>query len=360
MEGRNYMDLKPLNNKGESLSPLESNKKAIIIASVIVGVLLLGGISYGVYYKVSNTSKQVENKVTNTNNSQVLPSNDTNISKTSDTSDWQTYKNDSFGFEIQYPKTYTFYTVKDGVFTIKSPAQKGGYDMNIQVNQDSSLNNLSLDQIINNKVKSISIKEQQKTTFAGQTAYEGVSTGMVNEYILISKKGNNVYELLLNTGNKDSLAENKAALDINQKQIINTFKFINSTLEDFSVRELDIKFKVAKELKDDLIYSYRQHTDQTTGKSYKVALFSTKTLKNKDKNCAAEAAPLGAFSKYEGKKADYGNPYLENRDSEIKQFDTFFVRYARPQAPCNEDIKYETNQLKLFNENLPGEIEEIK
>lgn len=370
------MDLKPLDNKGESPSPLESNKKAIIIASIVVGVLLLGGVSYGVYYKVSNTSQQVENKVVNTNNSQVLPNTNadvnTNTSKTSDTSDWKTYKNDKQGFELKYPngwnteesqneainafsveiknaaqekpkflisvnpggvgyeyletintekvlidgssankisfsadsdsalgcgskgikgfrmyfddkinsndfwiwgtfcqggldyttninqilstfkftnpedfsvsdwktyqdtkngfefkypQTYDVQIVKDGIVTIKSPTRVGLYDVNIQVNQDPSLNNLSLDAIIQNKVKSHSIIEQQKTTLAGQTAYEGVSTGMVNEYTLISKKGNNLYELLFNTGNKDSLAANKTALDVNQKLILSTFKF---------------------------------------------------------------------------------------------------------------------------------------
>lgn len=137
----------------------------------------------------------------------------------------QIYKNEKYEFEIKYPPSYIIQDVKDGVVTLKSPTRDGLYDLDIQVNQDPALSKLTLDAIIQSKSKSGSIREHQKTTLAGQVAYEGVSTGMVNEYILLVKSGSNLYELLFNTGNKDSLTENKAMLDANQKLMLSTFKF---------------------------------------------------------------------------------------------------------------------------------------
>ena len=147
------------------------------------------------------------------------------------TTEWQTYRNDKYGFEVKYPQTYIFQEVKEGVVNIKSSTRAGLYDLNIQIDQNPSLNILSLDAIIQNKLKKFSIKEPEKITLSGEVAYEGVGTGMVNEYVIVVRDGGHLFELLFNTGNQDTLEKNKAALDENQKLILSTFKFINSDLD---------------------------------------------------------------------------------------------------------------------------------
>ena len=144
-----------------------------------------------------------------------------------ETANWQTYKNEKYGFELKYPQAYIIQDTQDGVVVIKSPSKPESYDIKIQINQNPSNLNLSLDAIIQNRLKSNPTKIDKKITLDGQTAYEGVDPGLTSEYEILVKSGDNFYDLLFSSGNKDTLEENKAALDVNQKLILSTFKFTN-------------------------------------------------------------------------------------------------------------------------------------
>jgi len=85
----------------------------------------------------------------------------------------------------------------------------------------------SIDSFIAVREKDAAFSEATKIIFVGQTAYEGVDNGMVSSYGIIVKKGGNIIELVLDTGNLDGLAKNKAALTATEKLILSSFQFTN-------------------------------------------------------------------------------------------------------------------------------------
>ena len=103
----------------------------------------------------------------------------------------------------------------------------------------------------------------------------------------------------------------------------------------FVVKEMGIKFKVKQELKDDgLVYYYEKNVPTPAyGKLAESIKFSTKELKNIDKNCSAKELPLGVFIKLVGIKSDYkNNEYIISRNP--KQVKDFILYYNGPDAPC--------------------------
>lgn len=297
---------------------------------------------------------------------------------TDSTANWKTYKSDIYGYEFKYPADWKILEGESAdnptMISIRKASTQKAID---DAKSAGNLYGPMLDDIVVYYYNSVADEPANKTGKLGATTVDeliqkntlitkvgteqvgnmqgtGVMwAGHLTDYVVLVTSNSHLYEIsFTNRGSKDEVSSE-------ERQILSTFKFTNS--EDFSVKELGIKFKVDKELKDDLIYSYQENTDMVTGKIYKSVYFATKSLEEKNKSCTRAESPLGALSRYEGQKADYNDIYWENRDGEIKQFDTSFIYYSRPQAPCSKkDVEYVTNQLRLFNENLPGGIEEIK
>ncbi len=74
----------------------QSNWKIII--SVVVGILVLGGVSYGAYYYWQN-NKPV-------------------VAPIDEIADWETYRSDEYGFEFKYPKDWDIETSQDYPFSV--------------------------------------------------------------------------------------------------------------------------------------------------------------------------------------------------------------------------------------------------
>lgn len=167
------MDLKSSNKKGGSQSPLEFNKKAIITASVIVGVLLVVGVSYGVYYKMSGTSKKADKQTTKTNTNQASSTN-TNTSKTQDTSGWKTCNNKSFGYQVNYPADWKIFLGSGGPSAMEPVSGCEGQNIVVFASQDIFG---PLSQASALKFLEIDISDQERLN---ETIYKGSET--LDEY----------------------------------------------------------------------------------------------------------------------------------------------------------------------------------
>jgi len=153
---------------------------------------------------------------TNTQSVSKLPSITANTPSPTPTSiTWQTYKNNQYGFEFQYP---TYYQVKEksGVFSITSTLpypQGGGPDIVINPNNKETIKNFI--KRFNDVFPSQKIVTNTKITISGITATKIVVTteeGIEPAYIFFTKNTNN-YQISFQSG-----------YDVEEK-ILSTFKF---------------------------------------------------------------------------------------------------------------------------------------
>ena len=114
-----------------------------------------------------------------------------------------------------------------------------------------------------------------------------------------------------------------------------------SELVWYEIPELGIRFKVEKDMKDELVYQFVGETMATNsngkpaGKIKSIG-FSTKTLINLDsKYCGPINGPIGGLSEYKGKIDQYD--WLKNFKGAMRQFENFVITYEGPQASCSAD-----------------------
>ena len=139
----------------------------------------------------------------------------------------KTYSNSTYGFSFKYPSGYSAtkasgYSENDGVFI--DDTSTGGYEQPHLLIIEAESTSLSLDDYVAHATTGSTFAQAAKITFAGQAAYEGVDNGMTTQYEILVKKGSYIYHIALDTGGKDTLAQNKADLSAIQHQILSTFQ----------------------------------------------------------------------------------------------------------------------------------------
>lgn len=196
-----------------------ANLKVVLLIFVLVLVGALGYLVWAQNNEADTTdysTKVVKKTATNEEGADV-----TKQTIVDPTADWKTYSNTDVGFSVKYPADYTILDESATTSINIRSGDQGQSPLNVSWKSTTK----TLDQYIAELKESLSISGEVRTLLDGATAYEAVSLGAVSTYSIYALNNGWSYELLLASGNNDSLAANKAALSDVQKLMLASFKF---------------------------------------------------------------------------------------------------------------------------------------
>jgi hypothetical protein len=127
----------------------------------------------------------------------------------------------------------------------------------------------------------------------------------------------------------------------------------------YEVPESGIKFKIEKELADELVYYIEVAPDDSR---FLYLRFSSRELSNLGEYCRAKHSPMGTLIKVKGSPSDYPDDiFIQNRKDRIKEFGDFFVYFEGPQSACSwpENLEILNRYMPLMRKSI-GTPEKIK
>jgi uncharacterized protein YxeA len=208
-------------------------RKKIIISLILILVLVV--IAGGIWYGKNNRPQTVKN---NQQESREQVKQNQNHQEETSASDWKTYKNNKYGFEMKYPNNWKMSensgnNSDPSVASFVSPeTQKLIEQKRIQTNCDLSVyyyNSIADEPENNNKLATIKemIDNNQLITKIGTTklgdkeAIDVVWGGYGSYYTILSENKGHLYKVFF--CDKDS----KDKLTATDKNILDSFRFLN-------------------------------------------------------------------------------------------------------------------------------------
>lgn len=155
------------------------------------------------------------------------------INNENETANWQIYRNEEYGFEINYPKEWTLNEQKDEKIaekiSLNSPENEKlhkkiesgevygeGYMRDITIIYYGSIPGGTFDEFVKREL----ISSLNPVNFAGQSAYEAIMGHFGAYHSILIEKNNHLY--IIQFGNQ----EDKSKLTKTDNQILSTLKFI--------------------------------------------------------------------------------------------------------------------------------------
>lgn len=203
-----------------------------VFISIIITIAVVGGGTFYVMQRQINSIRSDNqtrvddlNKQIKTLQSATSSTTATTPTTTDETAGWKTYTNTTYGFSFKYPSNLTktdasSYTANDGAY-IDDSSSPDKHIFSVEAEQSS----LSLDAYIAKAETDAVFNGKTALTIAGQTAYEGIDSGLINQYGILVKKGNYIFHIVLDASDPDTLVKAKSSLSATQKTILSTFQF---------------------------------------------------------------------------------------------------------------------------------------
>ncbi|MFA6973139.1 MAG: PsbP-related protein [Parcubacteria group bacterium] len=170
----------------------------IIIAIIVGGAVWLSG------------NQKAEAPTSNVKTTQPAPQ----PAATDETADWQTYRNEKYGFEFQYPRGWNVKEIQDGVIALsKDNLPKNTININITNNTEGK----SLGEITQERIANLQIQKNSTDVFLGGLPAKRVKdNGIVTYNGVYSINKEHIYYLYISE---------ESQLNATFNQILSTFKF---------------------------------------------------------------------------------------------------------------------------------------
>jgi hypothetical protein len=259
-------------------------KKFFLTLIIVLAVAIISG----GFWTWKNQRKAKDAQQQTGQNSQNKNNQNNDKSKKVDVSDWKTYRDEKYGFEIKYNPTWKIKEArndekgKDGLFIL------AGNNYGVNVGAEETLTQESSKAWFSRKSSTMKAKKENERDYLinNNSAYYSKMSfdNSYNEHEYVISNGKSLINFYFSEAVKQE-TENEEMKNIgissyllDFETMINSITFFrydqnDSSFTYFKIPELGIKFKTSREFADSFSYSFESATNEKTGDKILIAYF---------------------------------------------------------------------------------------